>query len=526
MNRSVLALSALLAIIVLPFVMRPRRPASAGTDLAAVERLVIITPHNEPVRYEFARAFRAFMAGQGRCVEIDWRSPGGTAEIARYLASEYTASFQHYWTGQLHRSWSAKVAGGFMAASPAPPSSPSTAVVDEGAQARQAFLASEVGCGLDLLFGGGSVDHVRHARAGRLVDAGVVAAHPDLFGPGGIPQDLGGQVLWDRQGRWIGACLASFGICFNRDSLTRLGVAVPSSWQALTDPRLRGEIALADPSKSGSAAKAFETIIQAEMQRAGVVEGWARAIRLIRRVGGNARYFTDSSSKVALDVNAGDAAVGTCIDYYGRFQRESLSALGYPGRVGYAAPPGETAVDADPIGLLRGAPHRALAVAFIEFVLSPAGQKLWAFRQGTPGGPERYTLGRLPMLRDLYGHPFDDARADLGEDPYDPEGRLDYHEPWTGPLFGAIAFVVRTMCVETEPELRSAYGALVAAHFPPQATALFDDLSLVDYATVSGPIQAALRSSDPLAEAAWARRLVEHFRDVYRRTAALARAGQ
>ncbi|HXI55583.1 MAG TPA: iron ABC transporter substrate-binding protein, partial [Polyangia bacterium] len=187
MNRSLLALSALVAIIVVPFVIRPRRPTPAGTDLAAVERLVIITPHNEPVRHEFARAFRAFMASQGRRVEIDWRSPGGTAEIARYLASEYTASFQHYWTGQLHRPWSAKVAGGFMASSPAPAaSSPSPAAGDEAAQAHQAFLASDVGCGLDLLFGGGSVDHVRHARAGRLVDAGVVAAHPELFGPSAI----------------------------------------------------------------------------------------------------------------------------------------------------------------------------------------------------------------------------------------------------------------------------------------------------------------------------------------------------
>lgn len=520
MTRRLLAFAALLAIIAVPFLIRPRRARTTADGNVAgqpIERLVIITPHNEPVRYEFGRAFGAHMAAQGRHVEIDWRTPGGTVEIARYLASEYTASFQQHWTRALGRPWSERIAAGFMTPS---------ARGDEVAAARAAFLASDVGCGLDVLFGGGSVDHARHARAGRLVDAGLVAGHPELFGPSAIPQQIGGQTLWDAQGRWMGACIASFGMCFNRDTLGRLRVPVPASWAALGDPRLHDQIALADPSKSGSVAKAFENIIQAAMQRDGVVDGWAQAMRLIRRIGGNARYFTDSAAKVALDVSAGDAAVGTCIDYYGRFQRQTLAALGQPDRVGYAAPRGEAALDADPIALLRGAPHRELAVAFIAFVLSDEGQKLWAFRRGAPGGPERYTLGRLPVSPRLYDPVFADARADLGDSPYEPSGRLDYHEAWTGPLFGAIAFIVRAMCVDTEPELKAAYRALAEARFPPRATAAFDDLTLVDHATVSGPLLAALRTADPLVEAAWSRRLVDHFRAIYRQAAALARAGQ
>jgi hypothetical protein len=51
-------------------------------------------------------------------------------------------------------------------------------------------------------------------------------------------------------------------------------------------------------------------------------------------------------------------------------------------------------------------------------------------------------------------------------------------------------------------------------------------VSQVDYATVSGPLRAALQSGDPLQEAAWANRLVAHFRDLYRRAAALARQGR
>jgi ABC-type Fe3+ transport system substrate-binding protein len=514
-----LAFAGLIAVVSLPYLARSRR-APSPIGVATSERVVVMTPHNEAVRYEFGRAFREYMAKKGRRVEVDWRTPGGSAEISRYLTSEYQASFARRWAHELGHPWSAKIAGGIMSPALA------TTVPDEVSAARQAFLASDVGCGVDVLFGGGSGEHIRHASAGRLVDSGIIARHPELFGPTGIPAEVGGQIYWDRQGRWIGTCLSSFGICFNRDVLARLRVAQPLSWEALADPKLNGELALADPTKSGSVGKAFETIIQAEMQRAGPVEGWARAVRLIRRIGGNARYFTDSSSKVPVDVAMGDAAAGICIDFYGRFQSEAVDAAGRVGQVGFATARGESVVDADPVGLLRGAPHRELAIEFMEFVLSEEGQRVWGFRRHTPGGPERYALRRLPILPALYAPEWNAYRADPAENPYDEARQFSYREAWTGPLMGAITFVIGVMCVDTETELAEAYRALAAAGFPPRAAALFDDLSLVDYATVSGPIRAAIKSADPLEVALWTRKLVRHFRDLYGRVATLARAGQ
>jgi iron(III) transport system substrate-binding protein len=471
---------------------------------------VVLTPHNQAVRYEFGRAFREHMARQGRHVDIDWRTPGGTAEISRVLVGEYTASFQLYWTRTRGRRWSSEIATGFMR--PADHAG-------EVAEARQAFLQSDVSCGVDLLFGGGSTEHARQADAGRLVDSGFVAAHPELFGPKAIPQSVGDQPFWDAQGRWIGTCLSTFGICFNRDLLGRLGVGVPTSWEALADPRLRGQVALADPNKSGSAATVFESLVQREMQLVGPEEGWAHAVWLIRRIGGNARYWSDAAAAIPLDIAGADAAAGTCIDYYGRFQAATAAAAGHPDRVGFSVARGETVVNADPVGLLRGAPHRELALAFIAFVLSPEGQRLWSLPHGAPGGPERYTLGRSPILPSL-------AAEGSGEDPYREARQFGYHAAWTAPLMPAITFVIRTMCVDTQAELSEAYGALAAAGFPPQATAAFDDLTLVDYATLSGPIRQALRSPDPLDQAAWARRLVRHFQGVYARARDLARAGR
>src|SRR5207237_3012807 len=97
----------------------------------------------------------------------------------------------------------------------------------------------------------------------------VPRRQPDWFGPGGIAGAVGGERYWDREGRWVGVCLSSFGICFTRDALARLHVTTPpSSWSALADPVYRAELALADPTKSGSVGQAFEMMIQSQINRA------------------------------------------------------------------------------------------------------------------------------------------------------------------------------------------------------------------------------------------------------------------
>ncbi|HEY4188394.1 MAG TPA: ABC transporter substrate-binding protein [Polyangia bacterium] len=536
MRRGVLPLlgplAALLAILALPFLARPSRPAAR----AGGETLVIITSHNEAIRHEFARAFTAFMARQGRTVQLDWRSPGGGTEITRLLGAEYAASFERYWTRTLHHPWTAAVANGFSADSGHGGASDGAATA-----ARRAFLESNVGCGIDLMFGGGSVDAEIHAAAGRLVDSGIVRSHPALFGDDAIPAVLGGEALWDRGGRWVGTCLSGFGICYNRDALTRLRMgAPPDSWSALAAPAYFGQLGLADPSKSGSAVKTFEMIIQEQMQlswrhaqergiaaasldEVAVREGWQAAMRLIRRLAANARYFSDAASRVPVDVATGDAAAGMCIDFYGRFQSEVTDNAAGGKRMGFVMPKAGTSVGPDSIGLLRGAPHRELAVAFIAFVLSEEGQKIWAFRKGTPGGPERYALHRLPILPALYAPAYDAFRADPETHPYAPSHDFVYHEAWTRPLFRAIAFVVRVMCVDPAPELQEAYHALAIAGFPAEATALFDDVSAVDYDTVNGPLRAALRAPNAIDEVTWTNRLIRQFRDQYRRVATLSR---
>jgi ABC-type Fe3+ transport system substrate-binding protein len=531
--KAVLPFAALLAILLLGPILLRRDTGRSGAD--ADDTLIIITPHNEATRYEFEHAFRAaHLAATGRSVFIDWRTTGGTSEIARYVAAQYLGSFRDYWTRTLHREWT-----------PACESFDNPKATDPGSvAARKAFLGSDAGCGIDLFFGGGSFDYIQMASAGRLVDSGVIAAHPELFGKQ-IPETLGGEPLWDPKGAWLGVCMSAFGIAYNVDSISRLGIAQPpAQWDDLADPRYANELALADPTQSGSVAKAFEMILQQEIAavagdltegsrgskggQQNIALGWVRGMQLIQRISANARYFTDSATEIPYSVQAGDAAAGMCIDFYGRFESEAVRRPDGTSRLVYVTPRSGSSTGADSIGLFRGAPHAALAREFIEFVISPAGQKLWCFRAGTPGGPEKYTLRRLPIRPDLYAPQWRQFEADPDVDPYAaaaPGAGFVYQPQWTSSLYGVMSFAIRTAFIDPQDELKAAWQALIEAKFPPQATAAFSDMSAIDYAQSSGPIRDAMRSPDKLVQVALARELDAHFRQQYRRAETLARAG-
>jgi ABC-type Fe3+ transport system substrate-binding protein len=537
MKRALLLL-ALAAVLLLPFLLRPRSAPPARAD----ETVVIITSHNEAIRAEYGRAFREwYQRRTGRTINVDWRVIGGTSEINRYLDSEYVAAFERHWTGPLRRPWGNDIQAAFR--DPAVQPGPDPAQDTPAQAARRAFLASTVGCGIDLFYGGGSYDYVWHARAGRLVDSGIMRLHPEWFEPGVIPRSYTGETYWDPQGLWVGTVLSSYGILYNRDALRRLGIArEPTEWADLASPPYLGEIALCDPTKSSSIAKAFDNVIQQQMRRRvrrapdstqtpaqqearAIREGWVEGLRLIQRIGANARYFTDSSQKPPIDVMQGNSAAGMCIDFYGRTEDEAARQRSGSARLGFLAPAGGTVLSPDPLALLRGAPHPEAALAFIEFSLTMEGQALWDLKVGAPGGPVQYALRRLPIRRDFYDRrdllPY---RSDPGENPYGTGAGTDFHPEWTNGLMREMAFIVRVMCQDTHADLVRAWRAIIAAGMPAEALAVLGDMSAVDYGQAGGRIKAVLNSRSKVDEVQFAHELADRFRAQYRRAEELARA--
>jgi iron(III) transport system substrate-binding protein len=530
------------ALVVLgPIALRPKGDEAV---LRGEDRVIAITPHNEAIRSEFGRGFREwYHARTGRTVVVDFRSPGGTTEITRYLTGAFFAAFQKHWHDG-GKTWTGEVEAAWSNPKITPDNTPADDTPAEAA--RRAFLGSNVTSGIDVFFGGGSFDFQNTAGLGFLVDCGYVANHRDLFGSE-IPLNVGGEPYFDPKGRWMGSTIGAFGIAYNRDQLARLGISEPRAWADLADPRYFRGLALANPTQSSSANKAFEMLIQQqineevsarakggtstpEIEAAAVEAGWTRAMRLLQRISANARYFSDSSAKISLDVESGEAVAGMTIDFYGRFQSESVRRPDGSSRIGYVNAEGGTSFGVDPIGLLRGAPNPRVAVAFIEYVMGP-GQKLWGWRPGTPGGPHQYALRRLPILPELYGENYREFRSDPDVFPYEAAKAFTYVEARTAKLFTAFGFIIRVMCIDPHKELKEAWAELNAAkarlgHYPPEALAAFEEVASVNYSVASGRVRNATGNSNKLDQVQLAKELADTFRANYERAAELARAGR
>ena len=434
------------------------------------ERLVIVTAHNKSVRDEYEIAFRKhYKAKYGKDIILDFRSPGGTSDIVRYIEDRFTAEFRNAYTAS-GREWKAEYAEKFRDP------------YASGHPVRQAFLRSDVGIGIDVFAGGGTFNHDRLAKRGYAVDGKVKERHPEYFLESSIPATFGGDVMYDRQGRYYGVVLTTFGMLCNRDRLSELkDPAPPVRWQDIGEARFFREIIVADPSKSGSANKCFEIILQQCMADAGNPDkGWFNGINLLKRIFANARTITDSASKVVRDINIGEGAVGTAIDTYG-FAEVEWSKRIFNGRsnVFYITPKGGTAVSCDPVQILRGAPNRRAAEEFVDFLLSIEGQKLHAFKAGVPGGAVNNSINRAAIRKELYAPEYRKYLFEPDYNPYRSGADFVYRPQWTGRYYSLLQMVIKSIMLDTHLELQRAWSAIIAAGGPeavPEAMKYFNAL--------------------------------------------------
>lgn len=315
--------------------------------LAFADRLVLISPHWEGIRYEFERAFKArYLNETGRRVELDWMDVGGSSETLRYIESEYRNKPQ--------------------------------------------------GIGIDIFFGGGYEPYLALKKA-RLLETYVL---PEALLEK-IPRSLAGVPLYDPEYTWYGATVAGFGIVYNKVVLELAKLPLINTWEDLASPRVFGWVGSSDPRKSGSVHMVYEIILQAY--------GWEKGWRIITGLGANVRSFTNSASQTPKDVALGEVAYGLAIDFYAWAQVKEAGA----DKIGFVMPDNLTIITPDAIGILKGAPNREVAEAFIRFVMSEEGQKLWLLAEKTPGGPQRFQLNRFSVLPSLYALPQENTAVKL-----------------------------------------------------------------------------------------------------------------
>jgi phosphoglycerate transport regulatory protein PgtC len=210
----------------------------------------------------------------------------------------------------------------------------------------------------------------------------------------GIPKTIGQFPINDPQGFYFGFAASGYGIMWNERYVKANKLQEPKEWQDLAGAAYFDHVSMAAPSRSGTTHLTIETILQGE--------GWDKGWGTIKALAGNFRDVTERSFGVPEAVNSGQVGYGIVIDFFAF----SSQASGFP--VKFVYPSVTTIVPAN-VGIVANAPNKAGAEAFVEFLLSPAGQSILF----DPG------IRRLPVNPSVYDkapagypNPFKDPRLD------------------------------------------------------------------------------------------------------------------
>ena len=101
-------------------------------------------------------------------------------------------------------------------------------------------------------------------------------------------------------------------------------------------------------------------------------------------------------------------------------------------------------------------------------------------------------------------------------------GNFTYQPELTGKAFNTLRQIVRVMCIDSHEEMKSAWKAMREAGMPPDALAVFSDVSIMPYSR-GGKGDPGFDGSDPLKTAAHAAEIGEWFRANYRKAESIAK---
>jgi len=292
--------------------------------------------------------------------------------------------------------------------------------------------------GVDLLFGGGISPFLTAIQNNWLaaleLDPGTLI---------GIPATCAGEPVFDPGHRWFGVTLSGFGILYNRPLIRRLGLPEPASWEDLARPAYFSWVGSGDPRSSGSVHMCYEIILQSY----GFEKGWP----VIARICANVRGFGEAGGTVPREVAAGDIAAGLVIDQYAQ---TVIQAVGDES-LALVLPLQQTVISPDAIAMLKGARHPGLARLFVEYTLSPEGQRLLYQPAGTNG--QQHTLYRMPVVRSLYQDP-----AAPKPDPYAFPAGPAYDNDLATRRWTLLNDLMGTWLIDAHADLRAAWKAILA----------------------------------------------------------------
>lgn len=206
----------------------------------------------------------------------------------------------------------------------------------------------------------------------------------------GLPDAIGNVPLASDKDLYRATQLTAFAFLVNRQAIAAQHLSWPSDWSVLAQAEYAGKVALSDPGK----IRFGNTVLDVALQGYGWDKGWA----LLSAIAANAVLMPNGLTD---EVSSGRQPVALHLDLVPNAEqryREPLERV-YPLHGGI--------VNAGYIGILKRTTQIGGARAFVNFVLSDAGQRLQL----------RTDLPRLPVRPAVY--------AKLGKDQFNPFAAQD-----------------------------------------------------------------------------------------------------
>jgi putative spermidine/putrescine transport system substrate-binding protein len=197
----------------------------------------------------------------------------------------------------------------------------------------------------------------------------------------------------DPKGTWV--CLHRGVIAFivNTKALKKANVPVPKCWKDLTKPEYKGLVAHDDPTVHGTA---MESIFAANLAMGGSVTDYKPGIAYLKKLDKNVlRYSRDTSYNASL---RGEIGVWLHADGSGYKMKWEDG-----GPIEVVIPcEGTVAVPLN-IGVVRWTKRPQLAKAYMDWLLGPEAQGIWADSYWQPILTEYMTDNARKKMKPLYG---------------------------------------------------------------------------------------------------------------------------
>jgi ABC-type Fe3+ transport system substrate-binding protein len=380
-------------------------PALISREPAADEELKIVSPHWEGIRREFGRAFTKYY----------FEKTGKHIHVT-FLDIGGSTEIRKY------------------------------------VEQRFTQVGPTEGINIDVLFGGG-MEMLPGMAAKHLFEP--YKPSPELIAE--IPPDVAEMSLRDKDFLYHATCLSTFGFVYNTQVVELAHLPSPNTWNDLGRDAMHGWVTSGDPGSAGSLHLAFELVLQGEH--------WENGCATLNRMVSNSRAFNEGGTSVPRDVSLGQAAVGPCIDFYASAPVRRQGAT----HLKLVVPEGMAVPTPDCIAKFRSPPNPRAADAFIEFVLSEAGERLWYQRRGDPGGPVEYDLERLPVMPKIYemGLP-----TNTVVNPFKTKPSFNYDGKKAGGRWGILNDLWKTTWIDVHEDHWAARSAAIKAGREDLETAL------------------------------------------------------